>query len=271
MSQPLRYRWRRPRPLHFLAGGALFAALYFPLDLLPGEESGGLALLPAMIFCFSSPRARREWLLAVLAALATAAAELAGMLAGYGIADIWPPRALQTGSDTHQLVGAVIALSGAPVGFTAVHALAREPMTTAEPAERTLADAKSWHVGLLVCAGMAALFATMLTERVLASDLPVAPPGFGLLAFLIFLSSGAVALTALANAAERKVALLARFVLSLLIGLAGYAAYGAVYFQFDGEQTEWIVIIAAIAVHLAAPTLGWWQLKRFARREGLLQ
>jgi hypothetical protein len=271
MNQPTRYRWKRLRPVHFLAAIPLFAALYFPLDLLPGEESGGLALLPAMIFCFSSPRARREWLLAVLAALATAAAELAGMLAGYGIAGIWPPRALQTGSDAHQLVGAVIALAGAPVGFMAMHALAREPMTAAEPVERTLADAKSWHVCLLVFGSMAALFATMFTERILADGWLVAPPGFGLLAFLIFLSSGAVLVTASPDAGNRKAALFARSGLSLLIGVAGYAAYGAVYFRFDGVQPGLVVVIAMIAVHVGAPTLGWWQLKRFARREGLLQ
>lgn len=271
MSQPLRYRWRRLGPLHLLATIPLFAALYFPLDLLPGEESGGLALLPAMTFCFSRPRARREWMLAVLAALATAAAELAGMLAGYGITGIWPPRALQTGSDAHQLVGAVIALAGTPVGFTVMHALAREPMTSAEPVERTLADAKSWHVGLLVCASMAALFATMFTERVFADGLPVAQPGLGLLAFLIFLSSGTVLVTALPNTGPSKAALLARFGLSLLIGLAGYAAYGAVYSRFDGEQPGLAVFVAMIAVHAAVPTLGWWQIKRFARREGLLQ
>lgn len=271
MSRPLRFRWKRAGPLHLLAGGVLFAALYFPLDLLPGEESGGLALLPALIFCFSSPWTRRDWLLAVLAALATAAAELAGMLAGYGIAGIWPPRALQTGSDTHQLVGAVIALSGAPVGFMAMHALAREPMTAAEPTERTLADAKSWHGGLLVWASMAALFTTISTERIFANDLPVALPGFGLLAFLIFLSSGSVLVTASPNAGNRKTALLVRSGLSLLIGVAGYAAYGAVYFRFDGEQPGLFVLIAMIGVHVGAPALGWWQLKYFARREGLLQ
>lgn len=272
MNRPGRFRWKRAGPRHFIAAGILFGSLYFPLDQLPGEESGGLALLPALLFYMSSPRTRREWLLAVLAALATTAAALAGMLAGYGIAGIWPPKALEIGSDAHQLVGAFIALTAAPVGFTATHALAREPLPANDSVERTLADAESWHGGLLALASFAALFAVMFYERAFRDGpLPVVPPGFGLLAFLIFLSSGSILVTAWANVGARKVALLARFGLSLLIGIVGYAVYGGVYFEFEGEQPGLAVFIAMTAVHAAAPALGWWQIKRFVRHEGMLR
>lgn len=271
MNEHCRYRWRRPAPINLIAALPLFATLYFLLGLLPGEDSGGMALLPAMVFYLSGPKVRRQWLLAVAVAFAIVAAEIAGMLVGFGVAGIWPPQSLQIGSDAHQIVGAFIMLSGASVGITAAHALGRERLTGAETTERTVADAEPWHVGLLACASMAAFFAITAAERMLAQDFPVALPGSGLLAFLVLLSSGAVLVTSLPNGGSRISALFTRFGLSLLIGVAGYATYWAVYFRFDWPQTDLVVLATMVAVYGAAPTLGWWQLKRFVRREGLLR
>ena len=271
MNQPTRYRWKRFTRLHFLGAIPLFGVLYFPLDLLPGEDTGGMALLPALVFYLCRPRGRREWLLAAVVALGATAAELAGMLAGFAAAGLWPPRVLLTGSDAHQVVVAFAMLPGALVGFTAAHALGRESVAPAATSERTLVDARSWHLGLLACISLAGLFATVLVERTFADVFPIALPGFALMAFLILLSSGGLVLVALPGAADRKAALVGRFGLSLLIGFAGYAVYEIIYFQLNDARTGLTVLLTMVGVHTAAPVLGWWQLRNFARREGFLE
>jgi hypothetical protein len=270
-TRPTKYTWKRLRTSHVVGAVVLFAILWTLFRQLPGEDSGGIALLPAMTALFCRPDGRREWLLALLAALTVAVIQLACLLIGFAIIGIWPPRGLLIGSNTHQVITALGMLLGVLVAFPAITGLGRKPAAPAGDVERTVVDLAPFQAGMLIAVSFAALFGIVFAERLIHQTAAFAPPGFSLLAMLITLWSGSVALVAWPQADIRKLFLLARFGLSVLVGVAGYLIYAAVYHHYGESSPSLVPLLVFFAVLIVAPTLGWWQLKRFARQHGMLR
>lgn len=270
-TQPTKYAWKRVRTSHVVGAVALFALLWTLFRQLPGEDTGGIALLPAMTALFCRPEGRREWLLALLAALAVAVVQLTCLLIGFAVVGIWPPRGLVIGSNTHQVITALGMLLGVLFALPAITGLGRKPVVPVGDVERTVVDLAPLTVGILAAMSLAALFGIVFAERLIHQTTALAPPGFAFLAMLITLSSGSVALIAWPQADVRKLLLLARFGLSVLIGVTGYLVYAAVYHEYGESSPSSVPPLVLIAVHIIAPTLGWWQLKYFTRQHGMLR
>ena len=270
-TRPTKYTWKRLRTSHVVGAVALFVLLWTLFRLLPGEDTGGIAILPAMTALFCRPEGQREWLLALLAALAVAVVQLACLFIGLAVVGIWPPRGLLTGSNSHQVITALGMLLGVLVAFPAITGLGRKPAAPVGDVERTTVDLAPFQAGMLIAVSFAVLFGIVFAERLIHQTAAFAPPGFSLLAMLITLWSGSVTLIAWPQADMRKLLLLARFGLSFLVGVAGYLVYAAVYHHYGESSPSLVPLLVFFAVHIVAPTLGWWQLKRFARQHGMLR
>jgi hypothetical protein len=232
---------------------------------LPGDIAG-VALLPALTVLMSRPEGR-QWVVALLSAFAVVALQSSGIILVALAYGIWPPIAIE-GSDPHQKMVTAGMILAAPAAIYAMHSLARQPTAANRETERGYADLHPWQTAALVAAGFAALFAMIFAPW------PFEIVTLGPVAFLLFvliLYCGGVTAIAWRGAGGRRRALLGRFGLALLIGLAAWPA-GEVVNAFLGDLWKGLAgVLAVLAICGAAGYLAWWQLKHFARRNGMLR
>jgi len=130
-----------------------------------------------------------------------------------------------------------------------------------------MADLSPLQAGILVGTAAVVLFGAILAAKMV-------PGGIGISSFLAMptiLMSGSVAVLAWTNAGPRKPLLLARFGLSVLIGVANsYGVYFATEDGSHGVSPGVALLLILIVPFIAAPMIGWWQIRRFARKHGML-
>ena len=270
-SAPAKFAWKRLTATHIIGAIALFAALWVILGQLPDEDARGIALLPAVTVCFCRPETRREWLRALGAAFAVALLQLGGRLIGFVGLGIWPPQTLSTGADAQQFLIALSTVLGSLVAFPSIQVLGRQEVRSAYDIERTYVDLSPMQIGVLTGTGLTTLFVGLFAERLTFGFEDLVAPGVSILAMLIILCSGRVVLLAWPRAGTEKPFLIARFAISILIGIAGYLVFAAVYHHYQGPSAGAVQFLILIAVYFIAPAIGWWQLRRFARQYGMLR
>ena len=149
-----------------------------------------------------------------------------------------------------------------------MHSLARQPVVADPAMERNFADLHPWQSGALLAAGFAALFAMTFAPWPFAFVI-LGPAAF--LLFVLIIYCGAVAALAWPGAGDKRRALLGRFALALLIGSAAWPAGEIVNPLLDGLWKGLAGVLAVLAICGGAGFLAWWQLQRFARRNGMLR
>ena len=127
------------------------------------------------------------------------------------------------------------------------------------------------HIGVLTGIGLSTLFFGLFTERQWYGTEGLVAPGFSIHTALIIVLSGGVVLLAWPHSGTQKPFFIARFGISILIGIAGYLVFAAVYHHDRGPSPSSVQALVLIAVYIIAPAIGWWQLRRFARQYGMLR
>lgn len=245
-------------------------ALFFGLEWLFGDW-GGFAILPALTLGNSRPESRREWLLASLAAGLVAGLLWAGTALGSWLFGFWPPTGVE-GAYDRLLVASPGLLPAIFVSYLTIHSLGRRPMTPGPGDEKTGFDIGLWQgVGLLVAALVAFALLLVLERAYLASDCGIwlSLPLQG--SFVILFCGGTIML-AWPAAGKQRAALLGRAILGVVTVGASHPL-GRIVHCLNGDWSSFADFMggmSALAIYIAAVTLTWWQLRRFARHHGML-